>query len=215
MKKTLTGTLALLAGAYAVHSQGLVSMANYGVLAPYIFVSFNGTALGGANTGGGVGPTGYQTAASMANGTLWTVQLWGAPGANDPASSLTPAGGSSTFTLADGVSDGVAGTWYTSGTATIGSGNLGNTTATIELVAWYSGSGIGSYAAAVGVVPTGTSALANYTLGGQPASGPPVIPGDLPSAALGNIALSIPEPSTIALGVIGASAFLMRLRRKN
>jgi len=222
MKKTLTGTLALLAGAFAIHAQGLISLGNYLILSPYIHVNYLSgghlVALGGANSGGGGSQ--YSSAASEANGNLWTVQLWAATGANQPASALTLAGGVNSVTLANGVSDATLSTWYSTGVATVGSGNLGGSQATVELVAWYNGTGITSYAAAQGVVPSGASALANITMGGPQPSGPTLLPAALPagvasSGYLGDITLTVPEPSTIALGVIGASAFLMRLRRKN
>ena len=39
MKKSLTGVVVLLAGAFLAHSQGTVSFANYLVLSSYIYVS--------------------------------------------------------------------------------------------------------------------------------------------------------------------------------
>jgi len=47
-------------------------------------------------------------------------------------------------------------------------------------------------------------------LGGQPASGPPLTPPNL--NGLQSFAL-VPEPSTIALGVLGAAALLIRRRK--
>jgi hypothetical protein len=45
MKESITGVLALLAGAFAVQSQGTVSFANYAVLSPYIYVSLGTTSV--------------------------------------------------------------------------------------------------------------------------------------------------------------------------
>jgi hypothetical protein len=50
-------------------------------------------------------------------------------------------------------------------------------------------------------------------LGGQPASGPPIPSPDLSGLQGFNVALSTPEPSTIALGVLGAAALLLRRRK--
>jgi hypothetical protein len=98
----------------------------------------------------------------------------------------------------------------------------------MAIAAWYNGNGAyTSYAAAVAAgQPSGFS-----TLGTENLDGAPYVPPDLPapgepqtiSGGITSFSLSInafnsinpvPEPSTIALGVMGAAAFLMRLRRK-
>jgi len=86
----------------------------------------------------------------------------------------------------------------------------------VGIAAWYTGgaAGINSYATAFGAGdPAGfveTSSL--VTLGAAPSPAGNLQGGDgLTSFSL---ATTVPEPSTIALGVIGASTFLMRLRRK-
>jgi len=83
------------------------------------------------------------------------------------------------------------------------------------LAAWSTSSGATSYAQALSQgVPTGFEVSTGTTaLGGG--GSPPATPGTLAGIGLQDFQLSsIPEPSTIALGVIGASTFLMRLRRK-
>jgi hypothetical protein len=214
MKKTITGVVALLAGAFAAYSQGTVSLGNYLDLGTYIYVKYNGTKLGGS---GGTPTTGTPTA-NVAAGNDWTVALYGASGLSDAASSLTECtvsgGGVATATFANGTSDKVAGTWY-SGTAAIISGTTGaGQTATLQLYAWYNAGGtITSYSAAS---VRGVSALANLTsTGGPNASGPPSTPPALPSG-LGNFNVTAvtPEPSTVLLGIMGASGMFLRLRRK-
>jgi hypothetical protein len=216
MKKTLTGVVTLLAGAFVAHSQGTVSLGNYAALSTYIYVTYKGTAVGGAG-----GATTGTPAGDIGNGNDWTVALYGNVGSGDDPSTLTEClaagGGFATATLANGsAADALAGTWYSTVVADIPGTTLANQAATVQLYAWYNDGGtITSYAAAVlGGDPYGASLTGNVTTGGPQAVGPPVIQPPLP-AGLGNIALSVPEPSTIALGVMGASAFLLRLRRKN
>ena len=62
-------------------------------------------------------------------------------------------------------------------------------------------------------VSTGTLELGNS--GSPPATTPNLAGIGLTDFSLAGEVLPVPEPSSIALGVIGASAFLMRLRRKN
>lgn len=232
MKKSLTGIVALLAGAFVAHSQGTVSFGNY-LTSSYVYVSLKS---GSTTTpiGGSLGPTtaGTSPQADVANGNEWTVALYGAAGSGDASSTLLPLdqenGSPVTANLAEGNGttvanpDVVAGTWSTTEYGVVPS-TTGNGSATVQVYAWYNDGGtITSYSAAkTAGVPTGFSATANVAgLGGpNPTGGPTLTPAALPGAALGNFSLSggtstLPEPSTIALGVMGASAFLMRLRRK-
>lgn len=213
MKKSITGVLTLLAGACAVHAQGTVTLANYLALSSYVYVNYKGTGLGGSTSGPGA--TLQNFASEVGNGSDWTVALYGAAGANAPAATLLPLGITATF--ADGVSDATAGTWYTTANAAV-PGTVEGGSATVQLYAWYNAGGtITTYAQALlDNVPTGMSAVGNVaSLGGTPVGGgTPVVPATIPGT-LGNFAVTVaPEPSTIALGVMGASAFLMRLRRK-
>lgn len=209
MKKSLTGVVVLLAGAFVAHSQGTVAMNNYTTLAPYMYATLNtatGPKIGGAATGP-VSPT------DTADGDLWTVALYGAAGENDAMSTLLPidtAGGTPlTANFADGTSDGTAGTWYT-GVAGVVPGTTGPaSSATVQIYAWYNAGGtVTSYAAAKAAgLPAGFSATGNVpSLGG---GSPPLPAANIPNG-MGNIILTTtPEPSTIALGVMGASAFLL------
>jgi len=229
MKKSLTGMLTLLAGAVAVHAQGTVSMANYLALTPYIYVSYKApggqlTALGGTGTGPTPTMGNYATSGILANGNDWTVQLYAAPGANDPASALMPifqalSGPSSTLPASSTFeTSGTPGAWN-SGAVGVIPGVAGNgSSATMQLAAWYNDGGLITTLAAAEAdgVPWGLSSVANVITGGPAVAGLSTTPGTAAALpAVGNFTVqATPEPSTIALGVIGASTFLMRLRRK-
>jgi hypothetical protein len=223
MKKSLTGVVALLAGAFVAHSQGTVAFGNYTAFSSpnYMYVSLGSTKLGGTATG----PAGTQGnyAAETGNGTEWSVALYGAAGSGDAGSTLAPLNTALTggvpvvATLADGSSDGVVGTWYSGASGVVPSTTGDGAAATVQVYAWYNAGGtLTSYAAAkTAGVPTGFSATGNVTLGGPQTGAPPALPAAMPQ--LGNIGLTasvVPEPSTIALGIMGASAFLLRLRKK-
>jgi hypothetical protein len=232
MKKALI-VVSLLAGAVTAYSQGQVYIGDYfntdfqvTVWSPQLASpgtsqtgngatdlpagtqTYTGTPLGGSATGA-------TSASDFANGNLWSVELYAAPGAGDAASSLTGVAGT-TSTLY--TTPGNAGLWTGTQTATI-AGAAVSSQATLQIRAWYNGSGTyTTYEAALAAnVPTGQSTTGSEALGGNQIT-PPDLPGPGNPGVTGGITsfslTSIPEPSTIALGVIGASAFLMRLRRK-
>jgi len=97
---------------------------------------------------------------------------------------------------------------YTSAVNVDVPGSTPGGSATFRLRAWVGGA---SYDAAT--TSRGESAdFAVSNLGGTPASGPPITPPRL--NGLQTFALiPIPEPSTIALGVLGAAALLIRRRK--
>lgn len=209
MKKSITGVVALLAGAFVAHSQGTVSLANAYALSTYIYVSLGGTRIGGAaaNTGN---PT-----TDVADGNDWTVALWGGALGSSEAT-LEANGNLAVANLETG--GGTPGTWVTGNFGTIpGVPDAGTANATVQLAAWYNdGNTISTYGGAVTAgVPVGLSSIQTASTGGpSPTGGPPSTPVGLPNG-LGNIALTVtPEPNTIALGLMGASAFLLRLRKK-
>jgi len=236
MKKSLTGMVALLAGAFVAHSQGTVAFGNY-LNNSYTYVSLksgSSTSLIGGSIGGATPAS--TPAGDLANGNEWTVALYGASGTGVAASSLLPLLQEDgvtpvTASLAEGTSstlanpDGAPGSWASTEYGVVPSTSAGGT-ATVQVYAWYNDGGtLTSYSAAkTAGVPTGFSTTANITSLGGPSStgGAPAFPATLPtgSAGLGNFSLSggsvvtTPEPSTIALGVMGASAFLLRLRKK-
>jgi len=161
----------------------------------------NSVPIGGSATGSG--PTGY------GNGNNYSIALYAAAGASQPSSSLTLVpGAQTTFSTQYGGSwDSLGGVFVT--VPGVAYGSVG----TFQLAAWYNGGGTITLAQAEvpgSGDPWGLSQPANITL-----AGPPAVPSTLnPITSFSLQVSTIPEPSTIALGVIGASAFLMRLRRK-
>jgi len=192
---------------------------------------YGGSPLGGSTTGSGV--TAY------GNGNAWTIALYSSI-SSSTAVALTTADevASSTFENSGGTGKGnileapggttmggpgYAGAWslnFGSSAATIlpGTSGAGGSGAQVQLAAWYSGGGVTSYATAVADgLPAGASEVGTLSaLGGSFMGGPNATAPDLGGIGITSFSLttSVPEPSTIALGVIGASAFLMRLRRK-
>jgi len=205
MKKTLIG-LALLAGAYAVHAQGSVSFNNYLTGGPYVYVTYKptGVNLGGGSTG--PAPTLQNFASEVGNGSDWSVQLYGITGTGTP---VPLAGGTVTM----GATPSTAGVW-TDASPVLVPGAVNGTLCTLQVYAWYNDGGtIGSYGlASADGVPVGFSAVTTVNAGAPPGTPPGF---QTFAAGLGNFSVAAPEPSTIALGVIGASTFLLRLRRKS
>lgn len=238
MKKSLPILVILLAGAVSTYAQGQIEFDDYAPHVPgdgfeitiwapqaanpnaQVFgngaadvpagsQTYTGVAIGGGNTGSG--PTGYS------NGNNYSIELLYAAGASQPLSSLTPVPGAvATFDASGGATaaNGFPGSWDASGGvfATVPTVAYGST-GTFALAAWYNGGGTLTLAQASvsgSGNPYGYSNPANILL-----AGPPAVPSTLnPITSFSLLANSTPEPSTIALGVIGASAFLMRLRRK-
>ncbi len=195
-------------------------MANYGVLSPYLYVTYKSAGVNPADLGGSAfGPpaTTYNYNLEIANGNDWSVQLYAAPGLN--ATTLSPVPGA-IVTL--GTTLATAGIWASTVIATIpGTTGGASGTATLELVAWYNAGGaITSFSQALADgVPIGVSAVADITGlgGGSPPATAPTLPEslDMPQGFDGGIIFGVPEPSTLALGVMGASAFLTRFRPKS
>jgi hypothetical protein len=203
MKKTITGMLALMAGAFVAHGQGNVVFGDYGstITPTYILISFqpqtgSPTLLGGSATG--PAPTLLNYAAETGNGNDWTVQLYEVNGTGTP---VPLSGITANFSTVPG------GTGMWSSTLTP---SFPSTTVTLQLAAWYNDGGtLTSYSQAQAAgVPVGESTVITTTILAAPTP-----PGNIPEFPNFSVSAT-PEPSTIALGVIGASAFLMRLRRK-
>jgi hypothetical protein len=215
MKKIIT-VAALLAGAVSAYSQGQLAFSDYGGSYQVFFYNVqaaNTTPItyGGFTTMETSGNGATYTGGKL-SGTGFSIQVLAGAGNGDTLSQLSPYGAISGF-----YTGGLAGLF----TATV-SDTMTNTTldtgvapgpATIALAAWAntgsSGSALTLAAAQADHYAWGISTLANLTLTTTPTT-PPAIPAGVQSFSLG----TTPEPSTIALGVIGASAFLMRLRRK-
>jgi hypothetical protein len=243
MKKTLTlTTLTLLAGALSAYSQGILSFTDGGssfaiqVFGPQSTAASTVLVVDGAysgyeemgdtananaantSTGQGITSTAGNTvyAAGTALGTGYTVNLLYGPSTATTYAALTPV------TAANG---GVVTTWFTAahGNPLVGfSGfwNSGNTvllpaptTYTVAIAAWNNESGtVTSLAAAQAAGdPWGLSAMETYTAGIST-----VTPASLTDPTITSFSLvttGVPEPSTIALGVMGVSALLIRRRK--
>jgi hypothetical protein len=197
---------------------------------------YNGTPIGGSS-GSAPGTLGV-TSAAYADGNLFDVQLYAAPAGTDSSGANTPTSLSSlspvsqyfsTFTT----SGGSANAYFINpepspdagipGTALQGSTLINN--AYVSVVAWYNGGGQYStlaLARAAGV-PWGYSPIVDENGLGEPSSVETALnhgrttPGSFPTELYGVPSFSLattPEPSTIALGVMGVGAFLARRRKK-
>jgi hypothetical protein len=89
-------------------------------------------------------------------------------------------------------------------------GRAAGETATIILRAWQGASYDAAVAGGGAYGQTPFGGAATVTLGGQPASGPALTPGNL--VGLQGFEL-VPEPSTLAFGLLGAAALLYRRRK--
>jgi len=189
--------------------------------------TYGGTLVGGSGTA-------PSTTLSYANGDSFDVGLYAAAGTVSTFST-------STFSLIKGtvaqLADASDGTAYagmfglnagagqqtlngTGGAPTVAAGAA----ATFAVAAWFTAGGtLTTLAAAEAVAgtPYGVSPVGSELTGGggSPPATAPLLPGlGDPQTTAGGITsfslITTPEPSTVALGVIGASAFLMRLRRK-
>jgi len=225
----------MLAGAATAYSQGTISLLDYGasgfgivVFAPQasgpVAVTFGGyianevqgnptlAASGGLEVNAGT--TAYTGA--VLSGTGYEAQLYAGPAGSTYASGLTAYGTPVNF-YASG--SGFAGMWLAPAVNPVAIGTVAaGSPAAVAMAAWADTGSKGAAntlaAAQADGYAWGMSAIGTSgNLGGPPPAGtPPYLPASLTSFSLGS---SVPEPSTIALGVIGASAFLMRLRRKS
>jgi len=182
---------------------------------------YNGVMIGGS----GNGPT---AGLNYANGDDFNVELYYAAGNTVSAgfSSLSPLA-PTICTLADGsYGAAYAGMYFPLGGGLVTIPNVAaGGTATFAIAAWFNGGGtypsLPAAQASGGGSAWGTSPLGAETIGGGIIA-PPLLPGlGNPNNVAGGISSFcivgpqvIPEPSTIALVVIGAAAFLARLRRK-
>jgi len=200
---------------------------------------YGGVAIGGGDWSGPAGQVTPGTAATgYLNGANFDVELYAAAGTVGTFSTGTfsaipstkaylggdPVSGSYGSSYAGmyfgsgalGLKVQFGGTGGTAGAPTVGAGSP----VTLAIAAWYNDAGtVNDLATAIndgyvsGVSPVGTMNTAANT---GPFNTLPGL-GDTYTTAGGITSFSLveaPEPSTIALGVIGASAFLMRLRRK-
>ena len=172
--------------------------------------TYTGTLIGGSAVGSG--PTGW------ANGADYSADIIAAPGDNAPLSSLTFVAGSTVlFSTSSATQAGFwvapAGALGIPGTTYSGSGVTAPTSASIVVQAWYSGgTSFPTYASAVAAgMPAGQGAEFNLeNLGGGSITTPNMVGGQSFSLTT----FTVPEPGTIALGVMGVCAFLARRRLK-
>lgn len=234
MKKTLTA-VALLAGAVAGYSQGEIqfNMNTTGEKQAVFNTQVSDLVTGTAVTFGGYtvyetqGSSSYQnesptgsavyTGAALGNGYSAELLI------GTTAANMQPFGG-------NGQSGGSVASFLT-GAKTLGyisaAQSISLPTATgyavgdvvdIAVAAWNNEGGTVTTLAAAQAAdasspnsdPWGISNVVTYTLSGPP--GTPPAPTGITSFDLGTVA-SIPEPSTIALGVMGASTLLFRRRK--
>jgi hypothetical protein len=229
MKKTLT-LVTLLAGAVSGYSQGQLVFTDYAGTADMQIQVFNtqATAPTGATqvtvTYGGYTVVEYQgnpaapaspagtvvyNAGTALSGTGFDAQVYYSATAGDTLADLTPVTGVLHFST--GTTSPVG---FIKGTDTDTLVALGtDSTGTIAIAAWSTDGGLYTTLAAAQLAdkttpnsaPWGFSSLAAIT----PQNPPVPIPSSLESFSLG----AVPEPSTIALGVMGASALLFRRRK--
>jgi hypothetical protein len=241
MKKSLV-TLITLAAVAGVYGQGTVIFNDhetsgstvggvfeihiYGGTTPLTGDAANDLPAGGTTSYSGdtaIGSGGVDTGpTAFDNGTLYTVGLYAAPGDGVSAATMLGAGTADLIATTTFFNNANAGLFTAPGSETIP--NLGSAAngydATLMLACWYNGGTGMTYAQALAAGdPVGNDTPVNFNniLGNNTSSGTPANPPSLGNGgnALQSFAISAtPEPSTIALGVIGASAFLMRLRRK-
>ena len=221
--------MALLAGAALVYSQGFIGLSDYGAsftiqvfssqgaasTTPVSFGGYSGMEVMGQSPNTSLnnpGTTSY--AAGTALGTGYSVELLAGP-ANSAFAGLTPTGPIITTGYSGNQTSGLGGFWQSGANAQI-AGVAGGASATVALAAWNNEGGtVNSLAAAQSAGdPWGVSASGQSAgLGAGGGGTPPNLPASITSFSLINTG-TVPEPSTIALGIMGASAFLMRLRRK-
>jgi len=224
--------MALLAGAASGYSQGFIGLSDYGgsftiqifgsqgsaATTAVSYGAYSGLELMGQSANGSLNNPGTTTyAAGSALGTGYSVELLaGAAGATSYAS-LTPTAPIITtwYTAAGGdATTGFSGFWKSGANAQIAS-VAGGSSASVALAAWNNEGGTVNTLAAAQAAndPWGVSSIGqSAALGAAGGGTPPNLPASITSFSL--VSTTIPEPSTIALGVMGASAFLMRLRRK-
>jgi hypothetical protein len=219
MKKLTLTTIALLV-AISAFPQGQITLNNReaGVLLAPIYGVIPGreTEQLRGNTATGL-PTGNQTygAAPLLGGSGFTFALWG--GASDSSlqqALATTTGNTTSFRT------GATPTGFTLAGSPVVQipGVPAGQTARLQVRVWDNmGGTITSWDAALAAgTATGTSAIfTSRTLGGTAPDGSIFIP---PTALFGmesfNLAVPVPEPSTIALGILGGLGTLVLIRRR-
>jgi hypothetical protein len=212
--KKLAITIGLLAGATVGYSQGVINWSDYAPASgslPQFSIEVFGPGTGGPGNTINDFPAANNTySGAPVNGAGYTVGLYvDTTAANVQNDILT-----GTPVATDTFQSGLAGRWDTSAGLNATTGFASGTGVFIGIAAWSGNSASFATASLVpnadvgDVISTSTAPLGG---GGTP----PATAGTLAGIGLTSFAINpVPEPSTIALGVIGASTFLMRLRRK-
>jgi len=179
------------------------STANHAGDFPVGSAAYSGTLIGGNSSGTGQ----YQ----FSNGNAYELEVAAVQGSGPVGlGNLIPSSIENFSTTASTVGGtGNAGTFTAEVITVPGTSSTGADTAEFQIYAWYEGnSQYTSYSAAQAAgVPAGFSDPFSGTT-----QGPPTLPPNLVNARSFSLT-SVPEPSTIALGIMGASAFLLRRRK--
>lgn len=220
MKRLLiiAGVLTCAVGAYA---QGTIVLNNRvvgSVVAPIYGPEGNNPASttilqGNDASGFPVGTQTYTGTTSKPVGTGYTAQIWAGPLGTPDASLTAVAAGSTTFRT------GAAAGFIVQPAADIAiPGVPGGGTAAMELRAWDNRGGtITTWAQALAdnTVLRGSSSLFNTLPLGDPNGTPPTTAPFMVGLTSFNLySTAVPEPTTIALGVLGAAGLLLFRRRK-
>lgn len=184
MKKLILGSLCTLAAVSAL-AQGTINFNNY--------------------VGAGATVNALVSGPSGLLGNTFYGQLY----AGATEASLSPIGVAVKFTTSVATS---LPTGKINGGAVTATGLAGGTKAFVQLRAWDVASGT-SYDAAAGSAAgfVGKSGVISITLG-DPNAAPPTTPADLLGLAAFSVA-QVPEPSTMALGLLGLGALMLRRRQ--
>ena len=226
--------MTLLAGAVSVYSQGAISLNDYGNIGNFSIQVFQPQAPGVGVTVSMNGLTGTEVQGQPNNSylpvkgtTLYSGNSTIGPGYDVGLLALANGTTATTYDQLSLVSGTTISTWINNPGLTAGNNSLGvwnssvvaeigpgsPTTAAVAIAAWQA---TGSAGAATTLAEAqadgyhwGVSDIvtANLTVG---TGSPGFLPTTLTSFSLVS---SVPEPSTIALGVIGASALLFRRRK--
>jgi len=150
--------------------------------------------------------------------TGYAVQLLAGPAATPIANLVLQGTPVTTWAPNGDPTQSTAGTWVAGNVAVSGiAGGQGGAPAEVAIAAWYMGAS-GQYTtlalaqaanAPWGISNEGQTGLLGGSTGGPQAT--PFLPTTITDFSLGQAA--VPEPSTIALGVIGASTFLFRRKK--
>jgi hypothetical protein len=95
----------------------------------------------------------------------------------------------------------------------VDAGLAGGATASLQVRAWLASQGSTWAAASASAGGFGSSAVLNGIVLGNPNGAPPTVPADLVGLAGFSLSQIVPEPTTLALGVLGAAALLIRRRK--